>query len=104
MCAMVLLDVYAEKKKYGGPEEERKVEALSLRLRSATILFDQGRNPILAVSELFSKMTISPPPGPSWSGYFRATDDEIEILRAAGYTLPDWRELRIGELALRYPT
>ena len=44
---MVPLDVYTEKKKTFDltPEEERKVEVLHLRLRSATILFDQERNP-----------------------------------------------------------
>jgi len=71
-------------------------------LEAAEILFDKGRNPILTISSRFSK-TIADAPGPRDCGYFQAADDEIEILKGAGYTLPDWRELKISDLALQYP-
>jgi hypothetical protein len=78
-------------------ENQKTTESVELRLLEAEILFDQQRTPVLVAQPYrgSSDKEVTPPPGPTWLGYFNATDDEVETLRKAGYTLADWRHVAL---------
>jgi len=76
----------------------RPLEALELKLQEAVIVFDQEKRAILAPGQ-----RIENAPGPQGVGYLQATDEEINLLREAGYSLPDWRKLSISDLRRQYP-
>jgi hypothetical protein len=103
---MKLLTVYAKSSGFDHliyPEKEHPIAALELFLREADILFDKEQRAILAIMDHLRSQQIVASPGPKGVGYFQATDDEIDILTKAGYSLPDWRKLTVVDLGHQYP-
>ena len=82
-------------------EDQRPIDSISLRLIEAEIFFDRDGVPKLMEREkifgthLFNKR--------GSVGFWKATNEEIDLLRSGGYQLPDWRDLSVADIAAFHP-
>jgi len=83
-------------------EAERPIKSLKLTLEQADIVFNKEHKALLAVTSFFGRRIVSIPGGRGL-GYLEALDDEIEILKKGGYSLPDWRQVKVVDIRNQYP-
>jgi hypothetical protein len=77
-----------------------RIKSLELSLIEAEIFFDEHGNAEVMEKSKFATRTLS---GTSGICYWKATDEEIDILRRNGCTLPDWRDLGVADIAEQHP-
>ena len=102
---MRLLEITAQRETSGHllePEATRPVEYIKLQLIDAEIFFDRDGTAKLMVRKKFFGTYLFNNSGGS-TGYWQATDEEIDLLRKGGYELPDWRRLMVADIGQLYP-
>jgi hypothetical protein len=86
-----------------------RVLSINLSLVEAEIFFDRLGNAKLmeksaaGAQMLSSAMLTSSSTLDIGYGYWKATDEEIDILRRSGYQLADWRTLSVADIAKQCP-
>ncbi|MGD1096349.1 MAG: hypothetical protein ABSB35_30700 [Bryobacteraceae bacterium] len=85
------------------PEDTRRIGSIQLSLIDAEILFDKdGTAKLMSKDDVWGMRLFGVNTSGS-VGYWEATDEEMATLRRSGYSLADWRNLSVADIAKQHP-